>query len=123
MEVTNVQLAFTGIETVESGLQRIEGFFKNSTKRPREGDQVEAADQTSYICSRCGKEFELSSPSSGDDVDSDGALAVLRMEHDDWHFAKDLAGQPDDQTPPRQPAKKKKRKKDVEGIEKFFTRR
>lgn len=130
MKVTSVQLAFTGIEVSEAGQQSIEGFFKNGsgTKRLRdEDDSLEP--QISFTCPRCNKEINL--PTSGDEEFDQVALEGLKMEHSDWHFARDLSKAVDDEPgmrqPLKEPVKKKKRIKESpkkkEGIEKFFTRR
>jgi DNA polymerase eta len=155
MKVTSVQLAFTGLETAESGQQSIEGFFKTpdrgqletptngglSLKRAREEEdalpQIIAAEaesstltsinasSTSFTCPRCGKRLRLADQSVGNEANEDDhvqALATLRMEHDDFHFAQDLAKSSDDSQKGRQGLPKKKRK-EPEGIAKFFNRK
>lgn len=148
MKVTSVQLAFTGLETAESGQRSIEGFFKTpetrrpqpstsgaaSLKRSRETDddtlprtellaeEMEASEQ-SFTCQRCGKHIELAKEFVNDDVeeaDRARALASLKVEHDDFHFAQDLARSTGDIRPP---TNKKKKKKEPEGIAKFFTKK
>ncbi len=135
MKVTSVQLAFTGIETAESGQQSIAGFL--GTKRPREEDNTdqEENDVTKklfFVCSRCKKEVRLPTSSvSGDETADEAALGEMKMEHSDWHFARDLSKEADDpvtlREPLKEPVKKKKRAKEPpkskEGIEKFFTKR
>jgi DNA polymerase eta len=152
MKVTNVQLAFTGLEIAESGQQLIETFFKtpdrkqqlgpNSLgepflKRVREGEDSDNASHqtatlegeestacidsssTSFICQRCRKRLYLAE-SAANDIDEDGrveALQTLRMEHDDFHFAQDLANTSDE------PQKAKKKRKEPEGIAKFFNKK
>ncbi|KAF5382137.1 hypothetical protein D9615_004300 [Tricholomella constricta] len=173
MKVTNVQLAFTGIEGAEAGQQSIEGFFKQPAKRPR-GDDVDDDDDgvrrifidgsltdkgndistiidgiaaqdrssgtcvPSFVCSRCGE--TISSPFTS--IDEEEELAVLRLEHDDFHFAQDLAKEstggmvisgPSKSVsgpmkgglgPSKMSSPKKKRRKEPQatGIEKFFRR-
>jgi DNA polymerase eta len=152
MKVTSVQLAFTGLETAESGQQSIEGFFKTpdrgqletpgnggpSLKRAREEEdalpQIIAAEaesstfdasSTSFTCPRCGKRLRLADQSVGNEANEDDhvqALATLRMEHDDFHFAQDLAKSSDDSQKGCQGLPKKKRK-EPEGIAKFFNKK
>jgi DNA polymerase eta len=146
MKVTSVQLAFTGLETAESGQQSIKDFFKtpdrgqlqspnngeSSLKRVREEEdmlpQMTALEEVtstdapslSFTCPRCGKRLRIADPSAGNDVEDDRveALTTLRMEHDDFHFAQDLAKTSDG---PRQGVKKKR--KEPEGIAKFFSKK
>ncbi|KAG5734315.1 N-acetyltransferase eso1 [Termitomyces sp. T112] len=168
MKVTNVSLAFTGIEVAEHGQRSIEGFLEasQSTKRQRDengnddgwpvsltglvdadymsGDNVPADDpcsglhMLSFKCSRCGQ--RLSVPSLGSSSrDGEEQLAALRLEHDDFHFAQDLAkefvGEPTTVLRPsaggvkhvlkplsRNSPKKRSRKKELQGIEQFFRR-
>lgn len=142
MNVSSVQLAFTGIDVTEVGQQSIEGFLQNSrvNKRSREDginpDQHFQSDNTrapddqsnirpSYTCPRCSKTYHLPDATSG--VDSDVALKALRMEHEDFHFAQDLTRE-SDQVPivvgsPRPLNKNKKQRKEPVGIEKFFGRK
>jgi DNA polymerase eta len=150
MNVTSVQLAFTGIEPAESGQRSIEGFLKagQTTKRQRDDDDfplgsfgdpsAEHKDEldttiargkkssTSFTCTRCGKTiplpFELA-----DVVDLyDEAIIALRSEHNDFHFAQDLAKESSDvlviSGPSKGSPKKKKRRGEPQGIEKFFGR-
>jgi DNA polymerase eta len=156
IKVTSVQLAFTGLETAESGQQSIETFFKTpdrrqqlspnsygepSLKRVREDDLDDAlpqmvplegeegtsctdASSTSFICQRCGKRLYLAE-SVGIDINGDGrveSLQTLRMEHDDFHFAQDLS-KTSDEPQKQDSAKKKKKRKEPEGIAKFFNRK
>ncbi|KIY43793.1 DNA/RNA polymerase [Fistulina hepatica ATCC 64428] len=100
-----------------------------------------------YRCPRCGQ--SISASAAADAYDDDGhaiALAAMQREHEDFHFAQDLAREPDEsrlrlklapssrgesRPPPDRPASKnkKKRKKSSppptkrEGLEKFFTRK
>lgn len=164
MKVTSVQLAFTGLETAESGQSTIEGFFtttpdrgklessssaaRSALKRRRDaGEDInddalprmdllesEASttisdSSTSFDCSRCGKRVVLAEQYVGADVEGiyrAQALSTLRMEHDDFHFAQDLAETPNAVQTGRQGETQKKRKKkrdEPEGIAKFFSKR
>lgn len=147
LDVTAVQLAFTGIETAETGQQSIEGFFKSKAaprsplKRTRSnGDGVppeadllqvmtempSSSSSSSFVCERCSKVITVCKSGVGDDetVHAGIALAKLRMEHDDFHFAQDLASGADAQalSRPRSLSGTPKRKKTTEpkGIAKFF---
>lgn len=152
MKVTSVQLAFSGLETAETGTQNIEGYFKTPTraqsgsslKRLREDDDdilpqivlsedTGAASPTSHTCSRCGK-IIAASPSAGDFASDDEraqALERLRLEHDDMHFARDLAKESTGRPPIRSSnsggqsgvKKKKTAGKEAPGIAKFFTKK
>ncbi|KAK0495375.1 hypothetical protein EDD18DRAFT_271247 [Armillaria luteobubalina] len=142
MKVTSVQLAFTGIETAETGQQSIDGFFKSgsNSKRGRDDDSPRhitelTADQWSaaagqavaFTCTRCNKDIPFPNTASVSEEDQAELLATIRMEHSDWHFAQDLAKEdPGNQlhVSLKEPAKKKKRRKESpKGIEKFFTRK
>ncbi|TFK27153.1 DNA polymerase eta [Coprinopsis marcescibilis] len=115
MNVTNVQLSFTGIDFAEAGQKTIEGFFKPTSKRQRDsaeltdfntqaevgqpessaGDAKEdsATDIiVSHTCTRCKKTLSLNLELSRfkDSEEQKTAIAALIMEHDDWHFAQDL---------------------------------
>lgn len=142
LNVTAVQLAFTGIETTEAGQQSIEGFFppkearRPPLKRMRsssevvhpEGDPLQAMTEipgstslTSFVCERCNK--RISVDGSGMDwtaVDRATALTKLRMEHDDFHFAQDLANESDVRSPR---TLKRKKVAEPKGIAKFFGRK
>ena len=149
LNVTSVQLAFTGIETAETGQQSIEGFFKpkealrSLLKRPRSSSgetplkmhalQVMAempgsASSTSFVCERCNKRITVCE-SEVDDAEADhaAALAKLRMEHDDFHFAQDLANGTDGQAPSQRRSRsgppKRKKTTEPEGIAKFFIKK
>lgn len=153
MKVSSVQLSFTGIEAAEIGLQSIGGFFKTgqASKRPRESDNSAeqdaggdfpvddsadivdlSGDDTSaaFTCSRCGKRFAIPPTAFITDDDKVEALAALRLEHDDFHFAEDLAKEHyrpiSVRTLAPEPAtrvKKKRRKEPTTGIEQFFSRK
>ncbi|KAG6854380.1 hypothetical protein C0991_007371 [Blastosporella zonata] len=170
MKVTSVSLAFSGIEGAEVGQRSIEGFFKTEqpAKRRRDYDsddnirwvsvdgyvaeeddndavKAQAGGQSpdphifSFNCSRCGKKFSIPS-SAASPYDGEEQLTALRLEHDDYHFAQDLAKEPDGgpiisgpSTSAKKPVlkplskgspKKKKRRKaeTTRGIEQFFRR-
>lgn len=149
LNVTAVQLAFTGIETAETGQQFIEGFFKpkesprpvlkrirsSSDGVPPEADPVQGmteipgpAPSTSFICERCNKRISIcESDVDHAEVDRAATLAKLRMEHDDFHFAQDLANGSDAHEPgqPMSRSRAPKRKKITEpkGIAKFFIKK
>ncbi|KIJ14289.1 hypothetical protein PAXINDRAFT_79476 [Paxillus involutus ATCC 200175] len=150
-----VQLAFTGIETAEMGQQNIEGFFKtkeshrSAVKRPRsdsdgtiennrdEGPRSRttstasrSASSTSFVCERCRKRIFLREVQRGySSIEEDSAvgLAKLRVEHDDFHFAQDLANGSDNSVSvkPSSSSRGAKRKKEAEpkGIAKFFIKK
>jgi DNA polymerase eta len=84
------------------------------------------ASSTSFTCPRCGKHVYLADHSVGKDVEDDDrakALTMLRMEHDDFHFAQDLAKTSDESQKGRQGSSKKKKRKEPEGIAKFFSKK
>ncbi|KAL1694318.1 hypothetical protein GGG16DRAFT_47685 [Schizophyllum commune] len=142
LNVSSVQLAFTGIGNSEAGQQSISGFFANAKPAKEEPSNVgepsedrapsEAFDvdgspnsDTAFRCARCRKNIAL--PYRPDDADGRAsALAALRLEHDDFHFAQDLA-RSERVTPtanaPIRPSKKRKKGGKAEGIEKFFARK
>lgn len=133
-KITNVQLSFSGIESMETGQRSIEGFFSNGSpsttptkssrmkrkRKERDNDMVDLpflvahsvdepvtvassanakggsrSNSTSFLCDRCKKRISL--PEKLDDMDDDikgEAMASLRQEHEDWHFAQELARQP-----------------------------
>lgn len=149
LNVTSVQLAFTGINIAEAGQRSIEGFLKpTSTKRQREeanaplhneaagsfqgdnpellGDQQLHSLPSSYICPRCGKVYPLTNQSLND---PEAELAKVKMEHSDYHFAQDLAAEGPSHsamstfkpaTSNPKPSKKPKGSIKSRGIEKFF---
>lgn len=158
MKVTSVQLAFSGLDTAETGQQNIEGFFKtpngpqvsSSLKRPREEDEdllpqlslPEDSDRgatpvptaaSSFTCSKCGKVIAVAPSAEEVVLDDDRARALdrLRMEHDDFHFARDLAKESTGRPPIRSSdsggssgiKRKKKPGKEPEGIAKFFAKK
>lgn len=189
MKITNVQLSFSGIDSMEAGQQVIEGFFKPpssnqqkstlpkgkaSLKRKRDEDTLtdandfdikggiathQAGDQIqdearsfaatdpgtslprhSFICNRCKKRIALpevlQNASDIGDGFIDEMIEALRSEHDDFHFAQDLAKEgdgsrqvikPDDKRRRSPPTKAKKKaaasstkESEVKGIARFF---
>ncbi|KJA26357.1 hypothetical protein HYPSUDRAFT_133157 [Hypholoma sublateritium FD-334 SS-4] len=136
LKVTNVQLAFTGIDTAEIGQSSIEGFLKPSSSKKRSRESPEhhegtdslgnSASELSHTCPRCGKIFTVPTvEGSGDDQQD--ILLKVKTEHDDFHFAQDLARQSGQRTAitvsPKTKAKPTKRRKvqpEPKGIEKFF---
>ena len=143
LNVTAVQLAFTGIETAEAGQQSIEGFFKpkatdqSPLKRQRpssdgvnpEVDALQATTEISqssfpafFVCERCNKRIHVTgSTADHDEVDRATALAKLRTEHDDFHFAQNLANSSDAGGQPK--AQKRKKIAEPKGIAKFFIKK
>lgn len=147
MKVTNVSLAFAGLEAAEMGQKTITGFLKrrgedDEPPHPNAGaDRQEVApadldddpfndsntDSLSFTCARCGKRISAPShPTSA--MEKETQLAVLKVEHDDYHFAQDLAKDTDNIIPVSAPSSKgppKRKKQKVSeakpvGIEKFF---
>ncbi|KAL0572325.1 N-acetyltransferase eso1 [Marasmius crinis-equi] len=152
MKVTNISLAFTGIETAEEGQQNIDGFFRaggQASKRPRENDAQEPDERQGtsahnesddsavfFTCSRCRKRISLSSGRifGKTDEEKNQALDALKAEHEDFHFAQAVAREvepePETHTTSEKsirPGSAKKRKKKetgpAKGIEKFFSRK
>jgi DNA polymerase eta len=149
-------LAFTGIDVAEAGQQSIEGFLRPlSTSKKRGRDpvtdlNVQARDprdgigggqaiesrlldnstshppSLSYGCSRCGELIELQTADHSAE-DQEGLLLKAKMEHDDFHFAQDLAKEGNSRsvisvtkkTTPK-PAKKRKLSPEPNGIQRFF---
>ncbi|KAL7279344.1 hypothetical protein ACG7TL_007185 [Trametes sanguinea] len=192
-KITNVQLSFSGIGTMEAGQRTIEGFLtskpsseaqpdvgtaskppstlkrkRSSSLRPSElegNDQptakssddtkIERDERFSFVCDKCGKRIWLRPGSADgardanastvavadggqelsaalDDAIREDALAALRLEHADFHYAEELAAAVDESIPKRiirpmngvaSSARKKKRKAADEGIAKFFSKR
>lgn len=102
-------------------------------------DDHSVAEMTSWFhCARCGKRVALPEALTDAGLTDDSeitrdTLARLKIEHDDFHFAQDLARQQDADNDgqtrapgvPRSQSKatKKKRKKEPEGIERFFRKK
>jgi DNA polymerase eta len=149
LNVTSVQLAFTGIETAETGQQSIEGFFKpkeaprsllkrtwsSSDEAPPKSHTLQvmaempgSVSSTSFACERCNKRITVCE-SEVDDAEADHAVALakLRAEHDDFHFAQDLANDTDAQAPSQRRSRsgppKRKKTTEPKGIAKFFIKK
>ncbi|KAJ8589533.1 DNA/RNA polymerase [Rhizopogon salebrosus TDB-379] len=147
IHVTSVQLAFTGLEKAEMGQKSIEGFFKardtqkpTSLKRRREEDvlsgsgedsnaafKLSDAEAVSFQCPRCLEVISLQEDQvTGDSAEVARRLAALRLEHNDFHFAQDLAHSNDAPVPhPRNSSSRggTRRKVEPKGIAKFFTKK
>jgi DNA polymerase eta len=149
MNLTHVALSFTGIDVTEAGQQSIETFLKsgNNDKRPRETDGLGIASieqgystrvtelssqdfpSTSYTCAKCGKKLTIFLDS--DVMDDSDPLEILRTEHEDFHFAQELAkdlaqeSKLRDSSPKKGTASKsaKRRRVELKGIEKFLLRK
>ncbi|KAF8199658.1 hypothetical protein BJ912DRAFT_1020231 [Pholiota molesta] len=126
LNVTSVQLAFTGIDTAEAGQSTIEGFLKPASSKKRARDFPDLS-ELSFICSRCGKKITVPTIEyPNGNGNQEDILMKAKMEHDDFHFAQDLAhdGQPQTtSSEPKaksKPMKKRKVPPEPKGIEKFF---
>ena len=143
LKITSVHLAFTGIEFAESGQQTIEGFLlaASSKKRLSECELADpqkseaekgVSESKTNACLRCGKSFysgEADLSADGDCISGD-YIAKAKLEHEDFHFAQDLAneGKPrsvisissDPSGIAPSSAKKRKPPSNANGIEKFF---
>ena len=139
LNVTALQLAFTGINVAEAGQRSIEVFLKPaSTKRSREeanapetaassdGDLLPDDQILPNTCPRCGKIFHHSSVHQSLD-DQETELTKAKMEHSDYHFAQDLNAEslsvisaPKPATSNSKTSKRPKRSTEPKGIEKFF---
>ncbi|KZW03683.1 DNA/RNA polymerase [Exidia glandulosa HHB12029] len=138
MKVTHIMLGFSGIAALGAGQAGIEGFFTNSNSNSTNG---EPSDNQGEKCTRCGAQIKplQELPSDVDDETREAAMVGARLEHEDWHFAKDLARQPptSSPSPPHSSPKKrksssssdagngkvKKRKKEPVGIAKYFAKK
>ncbi|KAG1781587.1 hypothetical protein EV702DRAFT_1071958 [Suillus placidus] len=145
VNITSVQLAFTGLEKAEMGQKSIEGFFtardiqpQTSLKRSREEDEplvslentnlalpkssdVEAV---SFKCTRCHKTIALrEGQATGDPNEVAQRLAMLRSEHGDFHFAQELANSNDGSVPVPRGSSPKRKKVEPKGIAKFFIKK
>lgn len=145
LNVTALQLAFTGINIAEVGQRSIEVFLKPaSTKRSREEADAPAQNEAAasfdgdnflllddrmlpYTCSRCGKIFQYSSTTNQSIEDQETELAKAKMEHSDYHFAQDLTAEGPSVISASKPvtsnsktSKRPKRSTEPKGIEKFF---
>lgn len=147
MKIIGIGLGFTGVEGVESGLKSIDTFFKNplkpTSKRALEEDATESEsdattqrttrniskDVASFVCSRCGQRSSLPPSATRTEGERQTALAMIQMEHEDFHLALDLSKVPDNAPPatktgtdPDPKPKKKRRKESPHGIAKFFSK-
>jgi DNA polymerase eta len=148
MKITNIQLAFTGLEAADLGQQSIEGFLKAEPKEQKHsGIDYDGATSilnphvedpsdkhsltaTSFICPRCTKCISLPETSNHSDDARATEMATLKLEHDDFHFAQDLArtpGQGLKRLRPDGPSPKRKKQgredEEAQGIARFFNRR
>jgi hypothetical protein len=167
-KIHNISLSFHGLASAGTGQKLIEGFFASSeggSARPDESsskkrppafaddeDEVESEEgvdtahdmRQSFVCDKCSKRISLPSPSPDQwesETDVERALELLKMEHADYHFARELAQQvsegdddaADVQTTPSKPPRKKKkttalkqsqssssRQKEAQGIARYF---
>ncbi|KAJ6577384.1 DNA polymerase eta [Mycena capillaripes] len=162
MKIIGVSLGFTGVEGVESGLKSIDSFFKSAPNSKRaledDADDVHAdpgaeaetnsknatseritknisKDLSSFVCSRCGQRSSLPRSATRTEVEREAALALMQMEHEDFHLALDLSKVPDNAPSVREATrpgaaragtdskpKKKRRKESPQGIAKFFSK-
>ncbi|KAG1821793.1 DNA polymerase eta [Suillus subaureus] len=141
VNITSVQLAFTGLEKTEMGQKSIEGFFttrdvqQTSLKRSREDDEPLVSPEktlptSSYVeavsfkCTRCRKTIALrEDQATGGPNEVAQRLATLRSEHGDFHFAQDLAHSTDGSVPVPRGSSSKRKKVESEGIAKFFIKK
>lgn len=156
IKVTYISLGFTGIEATDASQQSIASFLdspavtgvkrpneeKNgkpsksrhrNTQRVRSRPSSPSADQntTSFTCLECHKTLSLSPKllSTSDVLGQAYALAAMKDEHSDFHFAESVAREMEPEVKEvRGPHKKVKTPKIQEkeigprGIEKFFNR-
>ncbi|KAF8322607.1 DNA polymerase eta [Clavulina sp. PMI_390] len=144
-KIHNISLSFHGLTSAEAGQKRIENFLASSSKRPRTDDADADADEVdgiaarpSFVCERCSKRISVPPDSFEIDIDGDvepdsegrSALALerLKIEHADYHFARDLAHQHSDPEDGHveamhRPASKKQKKKGNEPPSKASTKR
>jgi DNA polymerase eta len=158
VNVTHLSLTFGGIESGEANQRGIEGFLAHSSeiRSPQKGklkrmveddndldnvgrqfpstssDEETKGDAGSFKCKRCGKRVNLPESLTGPDIEDDikrEALNVLRVEHEDYHFAQDLSKLPDNSQARSQgrssikpPKPKKPKTSEPKGIAKFFSK-
>lgn len=143
MKVTNISLSFTGIEEGELGQKSIEGFLKRKREENISSHGLDevcldttpacaAADEEishcdsrvlSFICPRCHNKIQCAvhDAHSLSAEELDIRAAALRMEHDDYHFAQDLASNPEESTQIRKSDMRRPHKRqERSGIEKYF---
>ncbi|KAG1851605.1 hypothetical protein DFJ58DRAFT_716673 [Suillus subalutaceus] len=144
VNITSVQLAFTGLEKAEMGQKSIEGFFttrdvqQTSLKRSREEDEplvspentklalpeFSYVEAVSFKCTRCRKTIALrEDQGTGGPNEVAQRLATLRSEHGDFHFAQDLANGNDGSVPVPRGSSSKRKKVEPKGIAKFFIKK
>ena len=118
-KIHNISLSFHGLASAGAGQKLIEGFFTPNMsadtqldapgprKRSRvvadgkgkdEDERVGAAREMSqsFVCDRCSNRICLPAHSQNQwesEADVKRALELLKMEHADYHFARDLARQ------------------------------
>ncbi|EJD49769.1 lesion bypass DNA polymerase [Auricularia subglabra TFB-10046 SS5] len=139
LKITHLMLGFGGIAALAAGQAGIEGFFAASNTAASTEAEAEVWDK----CEKCGAVMR---PAHWDalpeDADAETRAAVqvaARAEHEDWHFARELARKPPSSPPPvsasppkqkrkdsgdvQKPAPGKKRKKEPVGIAKYFSKK
>lgn len=121
----------------ESSPSALKHANDHSVTKPDTGPAQAPSEDTrsSFSCKRCGVRVALADGfGDAEDAVKEEALATLRLEHDDFHFAQDLAEHVTDE--PRQsirpqavsrngtkkPSAKKKRPDQAQGIARFFNR-
>lgn len=151
MRITNIALSFSNVEVTSPGQRSIEGFFNkrkvsdNYSDDQQKGPPVKqlksgesddnahlSAQATSnalcvgFHCRRCNKRIQRDIEPYND---QDAGLTSLRQEHDDFHFAEDLArGDNDLLLSPKQQVEtraktggsERQRKREFQGIEQYF---
>lgn len=145
VNITSVQLAFTGLETAEMGQKSIEGFFttrdiqpSTSLKRSLEEDETLVSPENtelilskscdveavSFKCTRCCKTIALrEGQATGGPNEVAQRLVTLQSEHNDFHFAQDLANSNDGLVPVPRSSSSKRKKVEPKGIAKFFVKK
>lgn len=97
------------MERLEAGAQGIERFFGETT--PEVTDVPVDGGARSFVCERCAKTVSLATDADA----TEAALTLLRQEHDDAHFARDLLDQERQRARPAAPASTAKRKAESGG--------
>ncbi|KAI0067378.1 DNA/RNA polymerase [Artomyces pyxidatus] len=101
-------------------------LMPGSPSAPTSGNDLTESHR--YVCPRCHVRLDFPDDDVGtmDPNEREAALARMRLEHDDFHFAQDLAQGGDGSGGLRlasvRPHKRKKTETTKEGIAKFFTR-
>ena len=151
LNIRYISLAFTGVEDTGIGQQNIEGFFKprsgnhgeaaSGQKRKRRSsspsdlhrnlraplDASGASSLDGWRCPRCGYAVNLPNDEKIDQTDMEFAYNRYRTMHEDEHMAQDLAkefgtsqhARPESRKPT---SARKGKKKDDDGLFKFFRR-